>query len=429
MILSVSDHGTVTAPAVDQERIRSHLKAFAAIGYSASGGMRRLAFSKADLRARQLLVHIMGNLGLDARVDSAGNVFGHLPGQAGASEATLLVGSHLDTVPGGGRFDGAIGVVAGLEAAAIVHEHIRTPRHPLEIVSFSCEESSRFGRGTLGSGIVAGTWDVEDVLKLRDAQGHSLRQVLQRVGIDPAQLAGARRPAEDFLAFLELHIEQGRVLEESGGRVGIVDTIAAPTRLRLYLSGQADHSGATPMTLRKDALAGAAEVILAVERSAKARHGVVATVGTMRVDPGAINVVPGQVELGIDIRSTDGENKKRAVRQIKDEIDRICADRELSASLDLLTDEEPVALHPGMIDVLERCAQSRSIPSLGMPSGAGHDAMHMATICPTGMLMVPSRGGISHHAAEWTDFDDIVAGIQVLVDATVTILMDGVATL
>lgn len=424
----MSSHASTLAPSVDQERIRAHLKAFAAIGYSASGGMRRLAFSKADLRARQLLTHFMSNLGLETRIDGVGNVFGRLPTQAESFAPSVLVGSHLDTVPGGGRFDGAIGVVAGLEAAAIVREHVDVSRHTLEIVSFACEESSRFGRGTLGSGIVAGTWEAEDILPLRDAQGQSLSQVLQRVGIDPARLAGARRPPEDFVAFLELHIEQGRVLEEAEACVGIVDTIAAPTRFRLHLTGQADHSGATPMALRKDALAGAAEVILAVERSAKARHGVVATVGTMRVEPGAINVVPGQVELGIDIRSTDSMAKRLAVQQIEHEIEQICADRGLSASLELLTEEEPVSLDPRVIGTLERCARARSIPALSMPSGAGHDAMHMATICPTGMLLVPSRGGISHHSAEWTEFDDIVAGIQVLVDATVAILLEGVAT-
>lgn len=424
----MSSHTAALGPSVDPERIRAHLKAFAAIGYSPSGGMRRLAFSKTDLRARQLLTHFMGNLGLDTRIDAIGNVFGRLPAQAGMWAPAVLVGSHLDTVPGGGRFDGAVGVVAGLEAAAIVREHVELSRHTLEIVSFSCEESSRFGRGTLGSGVVAGVWDAGDVLQLRDAQGHSLRRVLQRVGLDPGHLDGARRPAEDFVAFLELHIEQGRVLEETPACVGIVDTIAAPTRFRLYLTGQADHSGATPMTLRRDALAGAADVILAVERSAKATRGVVATVGTLRVEPGAINVVPGQVELGLDIRSTDSTAKRLVVEQIQHESERVCAARGLSATFELLAEEEPVSLDPRVIHTLERCAQARSVPSLSMPSGAGHDAMHMATICPTGMLLVPSRGGISHHAAEWTEFEDIVAGIQVLVDATVAILLRGVAT-
>ena len=429
MTLKVANSlGSTTAP-VNPDRIRANLKAFASIGYSSSGGMNRLAFSRADLRARQLLVHIMQTLELDTRVDSIGNVFGRVSGKANSSRPPVLVGSHLDAVPGGGRFDGALGVVAGLEAAAIVRENINLMRYPLEIVSFSCEESSRFGRGTLGSGLVAGTWEADEILMLRDAQGLRLGDVLRRVGLDPTQIGSARRDPGDFTAFLEMHIEQGRVLDESDIRVGIVDTIAAPTRFRLLLTGQADHSGATPMSLRRDALAGAADIILAVERLTKSVSGVVGTVGTIRVEPGAINVVPGYVELGIDIRATVSTDKRLVVERLRHEIEQITQKRELSASLELLTDEEPVELDRRMMQILERCAEDGSISSLVMPSGAGHDSMHMAKICPTGMLLAPSVGGISHHFLEWTELDDIVTGIQVLVDATIQILMDGVTPL
>lgn len=414
------------ARSVDPERIRAHLKDFAGIGYRSTAGMSRLAFSRADLRARQILVHKMRNLGLETRVDTFGSVFGRISSTENASRAPVLVGSHLDAVPGGGRFDGSLGVVAGLEAAAIAREHIELTRFPLEVVSFSCEESSRFGRGTLGSGIMAGTWTADDILGLTDAQGRKLSDVLSRVGLDPAALDSARRVAGDYTAFFEIHIEQGRVLEEGKIAVGIVDTIAAPTRFNLALSGQADHSGATPMPLRRDALAGAAEVILAVERLAQSRPGVVGTVGTVRVDPGAINVVPGRVDLGIDIRSTVGSEKREIVERLQGEIEAIAGQRDLSAALDLLTDEEPVSLDSRMIEILERSAAQRNISSLVMPSGAGHDAMHVASLCPTGMLLAPSVGGISHHFREWTEMDDIVAGIQVVVDATLDILMNGV---
>lgn len=420
------DRSCSQLPPVDPARIRSYLKAFAAIGYSASGGMRRLAFSKNDLRARQLLTHFMGNLGLDTRVDGFGNVFGRLAPVSDRDIPAVLVGSHLDAVPGGGRFDGAVGVVAGLEATAIVRDHIEITDRTLEVVSFSCEESSRFGRGTLGSGIMTGVWGADDVLQLRDGQGQTLARVLARVGLDPECLGAVRRPADDFVAFLEMHIEQGRVLEETPASIGVVDTIAAPTRFRLTLAGQADHSGATPMHLRRDALAGAAEVILAVEHCAKAEPGVVATVGTVRVDPGAINVVPGSVDLGIDIRSTNSAAKRTAVGQIRQEVERVCAGRGLSSSLELLTDEEPVTLDPRVIQTLEHSSQAREFSYLRMPSGAGHDAMHMATLCPTGMVLVPSRDGISHNAAEWTDFDQIVQGIQVMVDTTVELILNGV---
>jgi beta-ureidopropionase / N-carbamoyl-L-amino-acid hydrolase len=426
MMSNVGVQRSSSTARVDPTRIRANLKDFAAIGYRSTAGMNRLAFSRADLRARQVLVHKLGTLGLETRVDALGSVFGRLSSAANDSRAPVLVGSHLDAVPGGGRFDGSLGVVAGLEAAAVVREHIDQMRYPLEVVSFSCEESSRFGRGTLASGVMSGTWTADDILHLTDAGGRTLAEVLRRVGLDPAAVDSARRQPGDYTAFLEIHIEQGRVLEEGDIAVGIVDTIAAPTRFRFSLAGQADHSGATPMSLRRDALAGAAEVILAVERLANSVSGVVGTVGTVRVEPGAINVVPGRVELGIDIRSTVSSDKRRVVEQLRREIERIAGARDLIAALDLLTDEEPVRLDHRMIDILEGCASERSISSLVMPSGAGHDAMHVAQLCPTGMLLAPSVGGISHHFREWTELDDIVAGIQVYVDATIELLLNGV---
>jgi hydantoinase/carbamoylase family amidase len=421
--------GTATAARFDVRpgRIQAQLRGLARIGYSADGGMNRLAFTRQDLRARQLLLHILGNLGIEPRIDPFGNVFGRIPGTGrAADDPPLLLGSHIDTVPGGGRFDGSVGMVAALEVAALVAEHRIETRHPIEIVSFACEESSRFGRGTMGSGIVAGIWGPDEILGLTDARGIRLEQALQRAGLEPRRLAEARRAPGDFLAYLEIHIEQGRVLEEAGLQVGVVDGIAAPTRFRAQLIGHADHSGATPMGLRHDALAAAAEVILAVERFATAAGNVVGTVGTVRVDPGAINVIPGRVELGIDVRSTVGSAKAAVVQRIRDEIDAICRARDLTHQIVVMTDEEPVRLDPRVVAELERRAAQRGLPSHRMPSGAGHDAMQIARLCPAGMLMVPSRGGISHHRDEWTSLDDIVAGIQVYADAALTIADQGV---
>lgn len=411
---------------VNPQRIRENLKAFASMGYRAGRGMNRLAFSRTDLRARQVLIHRLSMLGLETSVDPFGTVFGRISSERNQAEPAVMVGSHLDAVPGGGRFDGSIGVVAALEAAAVAREHIGDAHFPLEVVSFSTEESSRFGRGTLGSGLMTGAWEPDDILGLTDAQGRTLADVLQRIGLDPDALGTARRNPEEFLAFFEMHIEQGRVLEELGKSVGVVTTIAAPTRMRLTLEGQADHSGATPMSLRRDALAGAAEVVLAVERLARSVSGVVGTVGALKVEPGAINVVPGKVELSIDIRGTDGADKRRVVDDLRREVDQMAQARDLNASYVVLTDEEPVTLDPRMIRVLEQCADERGIESHIMPSGAGHDAMHMAELCPTGMLFVPSVGGISHHTAEWTEFDDIVTGVQVMVDATLNLMLNGV---
>ena len=404
------------APVVDGARVRETLRAFARIGYSADGGMRRLAFSRAELRARQLLLHLLERAGLAARVDPIGNIFGHL---AGADNALppVLAGSHLDTVPGGGRFDGAAGVVAALEVAVTLRERGIVPRRPVAVVAFAAEESSRFGRGTLGSGVLAGTWPAAEVVALRDASGVTFGRALRRLGLDPARAGEARRPPGVFAAYLELHIEQGRVLEEMGARLGIVEAIAAPTRLRLRMTGRADHSGATPMALRRDALAGAAEVVLAVERAARAARGVVGTVGTLRVEPGAINVVPGAAELGIDVRGTDAGARGQVVARIREAIDAVAAARGLDAAIEVLSDEAPVALDPGIAALLERHGRARGLPLRRLPSGAGHDAMQLARLCPAGMLLVPSRGGVSHDRAEWTDLADIVAGTQVLLDA------------
>jgi N-carbamoyl-L-amino-acid hydrolase len=405
-------------PTVDAQRVGERLRAFARIGYSRDGAINRPAFSRQDLRARELLLHFMDELGLQTRVDAIGNVFGRLGDDTNESAPAVLVGSHLDTVPGGGRFDGSIGVVAALEIASVLRAQSKSLRYPLEIVSFACEESSRFGRGTIGSGVVAGAWDPDEILALRDARNLRLSQVVERLGLDPRRIGSARRRPGDFSAYLELHIEQGRVLESARAHLGVVNAIAAPTRFRLRLTGRADHSGATPMPLRHDALAGAAEIVLAIERIASAMPRVVGTVGTIQVKPGAINVVPGEAELGIDIRSTDGADKAHAIQSLQNEIMHIARLRELTPSTELLSDEEPVTLSSHLVELLEHHCQAQRVPSLRLASGAGHDAMQMARLCPAGMLLVPSRGGISHNVAEWTDFDHIVVGIQVLLNVT-----------
>jgi hydantoinase/carbamoylase family amidase len=420
----MAEHGA-EGLAVDPKRISARLAAFARIGYSSDGGMQRLAFSRKDLQARELLIHMLTTLGLVVQVDGIGNVFGRLAGTH-PDLPSLLIGSHLDTVPGGGRFDGSLGVVAGLELMSILRAAALQPRHPIELVSFSCEESSRFGRGTLGSGIVAGVWEADELLTLRDRQGATLRNVLQRHGLAPDAVHTARRAAGDFLTFLELHIEQGRVLEEAELQLGVVTAIAAPTRFRLTLTGRADHSGATPMHLRQDALAGAAEVVLAVERAASGVGETVATVGALRVTPGVMNVVPGVVELDIDIRGVDLGHRQQVTQRIRDEITEISTRRRLRAELQLLNQQEPVALDPRIMTALEQACKRRGIRSRRMPSGAGHDAMQMARICPAGMLLAPSRAGISHNRAEWTDLDDIVAGVQIMVDVAIELAQLGV---
>jgi N-carbamoyl-L-amino-acid hydrolase len=410
---------------VNIERIRTELRAFARIGYRPDGSIDRLAFSRADLRARQVFIHRLGSLGLQTHVDAIGNIFGRLPTSLEPTLPPVLVGSHLDTVPGGGRFDGAAGVVAALEIAAVSREHDLALRRPVEIVSFACEESSRFGRAMLGSGLAAGTWDPEEILSLRDGRGMTLRQVIMHLGLDPARLGTVRRGSGSYSAYLELHIEQGRVLEESGAQLGIVEAIASPTRLKVEIRGRADHSGTTPMPLRRDALAAAAELILAIERTAQTIPRAVATVGIIQVEPNVMNVVPGRVELGIDIRSTEATQKAEVTASVQESIAAIARTRGLHYGVRIISDELPVKLNPLLAKVLERKATDRQVKVLRMASGAGHDAMQMAKICAAGMLLVPSRAGISHNREEWTAIEDVALGTQVLLDAVMWLSQDG----
>jgi N-carbamoyl-L-amino-acid hydrolase len=409
----------VMAPAVNIDRIRAELRAFARIGYRPDGSVERLAFTRADLRARQLLMHRLASLRLMPRVDAIGNIFGRLTSAREEGRPAVLVGSHLDTVPGGGRFDGSAGVVAALEIAAVFREHGRVPRRPIEIVSFACEESSRFGHSMLGSGLVAGTLQPDEALDLRDAKGLTVRQVLARLGLEPSRLLSVQREAGDYRAYLELHIEQGRVLEESATPLGVVEAIAAPTRLLVDIVGRSDHSGATPMALRRDALGAAAEIVLAVERIAREAPGVVGTVGIIRAEPNVMNVVPGRVRLGIDIRSTDFDRKAAVASDVMRHVEKVAEVRKVACSTTILSDERPALLSSDLVELLTRCAVARAIPVLRMYSGAGHDAMQMVQICPAGMVLVPSRAGISHNRDEWTSVADIARGAQVMLDAVI----------
>ena len=410
----------VGIPPVDPNRVRQRLQAFARIGYESDGSVTRLAFSKSDLQARELLIHYLSVLALKLHIDQFGNIFGERTGTDPALEP-VLVGSHLDTVPNGGRFDGSLGIVAALEAVSVLDDAGFDSKRRIQVVSFSCEESSRFGVGTLGSGLVAGGVKPDHVLALEDSAGMSIAQALVSAGFDPNELPTVQRQPGVSRAFVELHIEQGRVLEEEAMSVGIVQSIAAPTRFRVEVVGRPDHSGATSMHLRKDALTGSAEIILLIEREAQQSESSVGTVGTMRVIPSAMNVVPGRVIFDVDLRGGDKQDKQQTLDRIVAGIDEVAKRRGLEVSRKQLTDLDPVAMSPDIIDLLTQHCSEREVPHRLMLSGAGHDAMQVARICPAGMVLVPSSRGISHAKEEWTDPDLAVPGIQVLVDTVVAL--------
>jgi N-carbamoyl-L-amino-acid hydrolase len=291
-------------------------------------------------------------------------------------------------------------------------------RRPVEVACFAAEESSRFGSGTLGSKAVVGKLKPDMLDRLRDPEGRTLAEVLQECGLLPDRLPEVRRRPGEYHAYLELHLEQGAVLEHAGIPIGLVTGIAAPTRFHVTYTGRADHSGATPMGLRRDALVSGAELVLSVRRIVLA-HGSptsVGTVGVLRVQPGAMNVIPGQASLGIDLRDIDADAKSRIAKKVQAAARRIARKWKLDVSVETLTDESPVPLSERVRQVSAAACQACGIPFQELPSGAGHDAMYIAEIAETGMIFVRCREGISHNPAEFVEPQDIAAGAAVLAE-------------
>jgi N-carbamoyl-L-amino-acid hydrolase len=411
--------------AINRRRLLRDLNAVSRIGIGDHGSVTRLVFSIKELRSRQFLIHQMRQIGLQIHIDRIGNIFGRLDGH-NAKAPALLVGSHLDTVLHGGKFDGTMGVIAALEAARTLKEQEIVLQSPVEVVCFVGEESSRFGYSTLGSSLVAGEVHAKDLDYAADAQGNKLADILASMGIYRNNLRSMRRDPSTVKAYLELHIEQGPILEAKKKPIGIVTSIAAPTRFRVVFTGQADHSGTTPMEMRKDALVAASELIVAVEEicrrySHMEKGRVVGTVGAMKIEPGVINAIPGKAELAVDIRSITADAKKRVVRLVQAQIREIARRRKIPAEILPLREEDPVPLDKRLIRLLQECCESRNIAYEIMPSGAGHDAMQMAKVAPAGMLFIPSRRGISHSPLEWSEPEDICLGAQLLLDSIIRI--------
>lgn len=404
---------------INRQRLLADLNAVSRIGIGDRGSVTRLVFSVTELRSRQLLVHLMTQAGLKVHVDRIGNIFGRLESGGGGA---VLAGSHLDSVVHGGKFDGPVGVIGALEAVRTIKESGLALPCPIEAVCFVGEESSRFGFSTLGSSLVAGQVKMKDLTNAVDSRGTKLEDVLAGLGVYRDSLPSMRRDPKSVRAYLELHIEQGPVLEARKKKIGVVTAIAAPTRLRVVFTGQADHSGTTPMEMRKDALVAAAHLIAYVEEAARENSAmekgrVVGTVGAMKIDPGVINAIPGKAELSIDIRSTSGKAKERVARAVEARAREIAAERALKVEILPIRSEEPVDLDPALIHLIEELCKEKKLPYEIMPSGAGHDAMQIAKIAPAGMIFIPSNKGISHSPLEWTDPEDICLGAQILLDA------------
>ena len=400
----------------DAQRIEQRLAALSAFGANPDGGVSRLAFSPADMAGREYVKELMRNAGLEVRVDTAGNIIGRRHG-SDPDLPLIMMGSHIDSVPQGGNYDGDVGVIGAIEVAELLRENGMVTRHPLEFVSFTDEEG-----GVLGSQAMAGRVG-PDALDVISHSGMTIRDGIRAVGGDPARLASAHRKPGEIKVFIELHIEQGAILDEAGIDIGVVEGIVGIRWWDVTIQGVANHAGTTPMNRRRDALLSAAELTLAVNRIASSMPGQqVATVGRIRAEPGAPNVIPGRVTMSLEIRDLAAPKMDFVYEAIAAEAKRIEAARQTPIRFA----EIDVALAPAPTDERVRRIIAESATSLGltvrsMPSGAGHDAQDMAHIAPIGMIFVPSEGGISHSPQEYTSPADVANGVNVLLRTVLAI--------
>jgi allantoate deiminase len=382
------------------------------IGRDPHGGVTRLAWSPDLFDAYAWVADRMRALGLEVEIDAAGNLFGRW--ETGSGRA-VLVGSHLDTVPSGGRFDGVLGVVAAVHAVAQLKSEGFQPRHPLRIVAFMDEEGTRFNTALFGSRAFTGE-SLVDLGDRVDAAGTTLREAMAAAGYDLDRAAEAAG-VDEVAAYLELHVEQGPLLETEGIDLGIVTSIVGLRGYRVRLRGEANHAGTTPMALRHDAFAGAARVALELRDATRARENVTANVGKITVEPGGANVVPGLADFTIDVRASTTEDIQALENLVEETVTRIAAEEGLTADLEQTFALEPLALDANLVDLFERAGLAEGASTRRMPSGAGHDAMLVGRHVPAAMLFVPSRGGISHSPDEYSSPADVELGMRVLTAA------------
>lgn len=402
-------------------RIKSDIENLSIFNSTPGRGVTRLSFTEEDKMAREYIKNQMSEAGLNVYTDAAGTVIGRLDGSL-KNAPVIMVGSHFDSVKNGGCFDGAAGVVAALEVARTISGQKIKLKYPIEFVAMIEEEGTRFGGALLGSMAMAGKISSDDLELYKDSNGVSLAEAMKNFGLYPDRISDAARKPEDIKAFLELHIEQGPILEAGSKDVGIVEYIVGIDQYEITINGRPDHAGTTPMDMRADALDCAASVISKISMFAKeAGEGTVATVGLIKALPGAANIIPGQVVFTVDIRSRDAKCIKQVVGKIKDSLGYVSEHKGLSISMIPKLNADPVKMSDSIVEVLDNNSKKLGFASQKMISGAGHDAMIMADIAETGMVFVKSRGGRSHCPEEWTDYEDLQKGIELLYEAVLEI--------
>ncbi len=396
------------------ERIKRDIEELSKYNSTPGKGLTRFSLTEADRGARDYLKKELKKLGLKVYEDAAGSVFGRMEGKD-KNAPSIIIGSHFDSVKNGGNFDGPAGVVMGLEIMRVLKEQNIKTKYPIEFIGMIEEEGGRFGAGVFGSRAMVGGVSYEDLLENKDENGISMAEAFKDFGFNPKNIEEAKRSPEDVKAFIELHIEQGPVLESENKDIGLVDFIVGINEFRVTVKGRPDHAGTTPMNMRKDALSSACEVIWKIKDFAiEAGKGTVATVGSLKTKPGAANIVPGEVEFTVDIRSRDLNCMKMVRSNIEKELNKIQSKYKIESSINDLLMVEPVKLSEEIMEVFEQKADNNSFSYKKMTSGAGHDAMIMASMTDVGLVFVPSKDGRSHCPEEWTDYEDLQKGIELI---------------
>lgn len=404
---------------VDEERVRVDVTRTAEFGnVPVEDGHCRtvLTGTDANKRAREFFIERLTERGLDVRIDAVGNIVGRwVPEGTDPAARPVATGSHLDSVVAGGIFDGVLGVYAGLESIRAMQDAGLSPAHPIEVVSFTEEEGGRFSDGVLGSSVAIGSQSVADALATTDMEGVALGNALERIGFH----GEGRIDATGWDSWLELHVEQGTRLEAANAAAGIVTDITGTVRCHIDIIGEANHAGTTSMAARTDALTAASELVLDIESTTRKivkNHSetAVGTVGQFEVEPGSINVIPGKVHLGVDVRDVEYESMERIVSEMRRYLERLEDERDVETVFERPYDIEPVAMSDRCVSALHDAAATTDVTARELHSGAGHDTMQVARATDAGLVFAPSQGGYSHSAREWTDWDDCVTATRLL---------------
>jgi allantoate deiminase len=418
---------------IDGNRLWNQLMALGKIGEGDIGGVTRTSFDQDDIEARKFFLKLLEQADLSPYMDAAGNIFGQIIGKNPELPA-ILIGSHLDTVNSGGRFDGAMGVLMGVEVLCTLKEKGIQPERTIKVVSLTDEEGARFDFAFVGSTALVGTEGSkklkENLAAATDKDGITYLEAMKQASlegdyfnqINPDLLEQAQLGKNDVKAYIEVHIEQGKVLENKDLAVGIVTGISGGEWAEVTIMGEAGHAGTTWMKERKDALTAAAECILAIEKIALDNIGSVATVGKLEVKPGSSNVIPGRVDFTLDVRDISNERRENTVTKIYDSIRTIAANRGLGCEIRQVQSLSSVMSSPIVMEAVKDSLQELQYPVYELPSGAAHDAMVLGELTDIGMIFVRSRNGISHHPDEWSSFEDVALGCEVLFRTTLKLL-------